>query len=106
MTRKYKTVIGIIEDIDHRKALTLTYTQRVLAYKDNYHEYYEIQYEDFCTKAFEQSQQIANVISLSITTQTEELLSKLTPISIGSYQPWQEGKEHPLLSKLKSLFGM
>jgi hypothetical protein len=104
LTGKYKAGVGVLDDFDHWKALTEAYNHRVLEYADKCTAYYPISYEDFCTHPKEQTKLLFEFLTLAFTPITEKLLAKVTPNRIGSYQRWQESKQHPLRSKLRSLF--
>jgi len=106
LTGKFKAGVGIMGDFDHWKTLTEAYTKRVLDYKDHCASYYEIVYEDLCTHPGNQTRELFEFLSIPFTSKTEELLTKVSPDRIGSFDRWQEFQKHPLRSKLKSLIGI
>jgi hypothetical protein len=104
LTTKYKEGVGILDDFDHWIALTEAYTERVHKYSSQCDTYFELAYEDFVTQTNEITQQLFEVLSLPFTPSTEQLLTKVTPTRVGSYQRLQEAQKHPWRSRLRSFF--
>lgn len=104
LTGKFKAGVGVMDDFNHWKNLSEAYTQRVLDYKDQCASYYEIVYEDLCTNPVDQTNELFKFLSIPFTSKTEELLTKVSPERIGSFERWQESQKHPLRSKLKTIF--
>ena len=104
LTGKFKAGVGVLNDLNHWKELTEAYTQRVLDHSDQCASYHEIQYEDLCTQPNDHAKDLFSFLSLPFTPRAEKLLAKVTPDRIGSYERWQESKNHPLRFKIKSLF--
>ena len=104
LTGKFKSGVGVLDNFDHWKALTEAYTQRVHSYADKCASYFEIVYEELCTQPKEQTKLLFDFLSLPFTPKAEKLLVKVTTARIGSYERWKESSEHPIRSKIKSLF--
>lgn len=80
-----KRGVGKLDDFDHWRELTLNYTERVIEYSNIAHAYHEIKYEEFCTKSEPVTKALFKFLDIHYTSDTEQLLSKVTPSRIGSY---------------------
>lgn len=88
LCQRYKRGVGKLEDFDHWKELTLEYTERVIEYSNVAHAYHEIKYEEFCTKSKSVTKSLFKFLDISFTSDTKQLLSKVTPSRIGSFNSY------------------
>ncbi len=86
LCKRKKRGVGIVDEFDHWKKLTLEYTERVDAHADKCHAYHEIKYEDFCTRSTETTKKLFEFINIQFTSTTETMLSEVTSAKIGSYK--------------------
>ncbi len=105
LTQRYKAGVGVINDFEHWKALTLASTKRVLDYQDQISHYLEVSYEDFCRRPEQVTRKMFKFLDLPFRDSTQQLLKKVTPERIGSYQEWLQDQSSPRWRQaLKSLF--
>ncbi len=93
LCRRKKHGVGKLNDFDHWKQLTLEYTDRVIEYSAKASAYYELDYEIFCTQSEPVTQSLFEFLGIPFTEETKDLLSKVTPSRIGSYEKYQKGAE-------------
>ena len=105
LTGKFKAGVGILDDFEHWKSLTIAYTQRVMDFSKECQAYYELNYEDFCLETIEQTQALFSFLDLSMTENIYSVMEKVTPSRIGSYQRMVEAQKHPLRSQIKTRIG-
>lgn len=104
LSGKYKAGVGILNNFDHWKELTEAYTARVREYLGLCAAHFDLSYEDFCRDPQDQIHNLFKFLKLTFTTETEQMLRKVTPARIGSYQRMLEVQNHPWKSKLKSFY--
>lgn len=86
LCKRKKRGVGVVDQFDHWKKLTLEYTKRVDEYANKCHAYHEILYEDFCTNSTVTTKQLFDFIGLTFNENTEAMLKEVTPSRIGSYK--------------------
>jgi len=102
LSGKYKAGVGVLDNFDHWKTLTEAYTQRVLELSEICPAYFELSYEDFCRDPEPLTRDLFAFLDLPFSEKTPQLLLKVTPARIGSYQRMMESKKHPTWNKIKS----
>ena len=90
LCQRTKRGIGKLNDFEHWKQLALEYTERVIHCSDKARAYYELEYEKFCTKTEEVTQDLFSFLNIPYTENTKKMLSKVSPSKIGSYERYQK----------------
>ncbi len=85
LCERVKMGVGKFDNFEHWKQLSSEYVERVLEYSNVCNAYHELTYENFCTKSEETIQEVFDFLGLSVTPNTEVLLSKITQSRIGSH---------------------
>lgn len=88
LCQRDKRGVGKLDDFDHWRKLTLDYTERVIEYSNVAHAYHEIKYEEFCTKKKPVTKALFKFLNIRFSRKTKQLLSKVTPSRIGSYDAY------------------
>lgn len=90
LCQRTKRGVGKLNNFEHWKQLTLKSTERVIHYSNQAHAYHELEYEEFCTKTEDVTQDLFRFLNIPYTEDTKRLLSKVSPSRIGSYKNYQE----------------
>lgn len=85
LCQRNKRGVGKLDDFHHWRKLTLDYTERVIEYSNISHAYHEIKYEEFCTNSEPVTNALFEFLNIHFTSDTKQLLSKVSPSRIGSY---------------------
>jgi hypothetical protein len=93
LCQKSKRGVGQFDNLKHWRELTLAYTNRVIEYSGQASGYYELRYEEFCTKSEEVIRGLFSFLGLPLTEHTQQdLRSKITSSRIGSYERYKNRK--------------
>jgi hypothetical protein len=88
LCQRDKRGVGKLDNFDHWRKLTLDYTERVIEYSNVAHAYHEIKYEEFCTNRKPVTKALFKFLNIRFSRKTKQLLSKVTPSRIGSYDAY------------------
>ncbi len=98
LSRKSKSGIGILDDINYWEELTNAYIGRVMEYAPTIEHYYELMYEDLCRDKLNTVKKLFGFLELPVTDHTQKLLDKIYPSQIGSFSRYQQQN---ILDRLK-----
>jgi len=73
-----------------------------LDYSNKCAAYFELSYEDFCRDPEPIARELYEFLDIPFSEYTTQLLEKVTPSRIGSYQRLLERRRHPLLENFRS----
>lgn len=91
LCRRKKHGVGKLDNFAHWKQLTQAYTDRVIEYSGKASAYHELEYEAFCRQSEAVMRSLFEFLDLPFTPETKDLLSRVTPSRIGSYEKYQKG---------------
>jgi len=103
LCQKRKKGVGLLDNFDHWKKLSLQYTERVISCSDKASEFYELQYEDFCNESISVTKKLFEFLEIPFTENTKKLLNKVHPSRIGSYHRYSKQKNMNLLKHINNL---
>jgi hypothetical protein len=105
LCRRKKHGVGKLDDFEHWKQLSLDYTDRVIEYSGKASAYFELEYEAFCRQSESVMRELFAFLGLPFTSETQALLTKVTPSRIGSYEKYQKGGCERFPTVARRLFG-
>ena len=91
LTRRAKQGVGIKTSFESWKELTDAYQQRCNEFVPQFENVFELTYEELCSNAKGVVPSILEFLNLPPDSATPELLGKLSPKRIGSYDKYVEG---------------
>ncbi len=77
----------------------------MIEYSGKASAYFELEYETFCRQSEPVIRNLFEFLDLPFTSETQALLTKVTPARIGSYEKYQKGGRERFPTIARRLFG-